>query len=103
MKLRAAGPAWDTSPLIHIDWIAPGPLISANAKSSPGLMTKYGETFQSCPRSRAQAAAAPSVDMPALPFAPVWFSGLIDRVWAFDSRDRLPRPMPRPLNDDIRI
>jgi hypothetical protein len=28
----------------------------------------------------------------------VKFSGEIERVWAFESRERLPRSRPRPLN-----
>jgi len=34
----------------------------------------------------AQEAPVPSVAMPALPFSPVKFSGLIDRDWAFETR-----------------
>src|SRR5438105_3743242 len=36
--------------------------------------------------------------MPALPFSPVKFSALIERVCAFDSSERLPKLMLRPLN-----
>ena len=41
--------------------------------------------------TRAWRAAGPSVDIPPLPSSPVKFSGLIERDWAFDRRDRLPR------------
>jgi hypothetical protein len=37
--------------------------------------------------------------MPPRPFAPVKFSGLMDRVLAFESRDRLPMFMSSPLKD----
>jgi hypothetical protein len=43
----------------------------------------------------------PSVAMPALPFSTLKFSALIDRVTAGDSRDKFPRPIPKPLNDAI--
>jgi hypothetical protein len=36
--------------------------------------------------------------MAPLPFSPVGFSALSDRVFAFDKRDRLPKFIPRPLN-----
>src|SRR3954464_7031607 len=72
--------------------------MSARVKVVPGSMRTNGDSFQPRPRSRAQAAAGPSVDIPPLPFAPVKFSGLIERDFAFDRRERLPRDMPRPLN-----
>src|SRR5581483_321779 len=78
--------------------MAPGPVISANVKVDlAGTRTK-GETFQPCPRSRAAPLAAPSVDMPALPFSPVKFSGPIERVLALERRLRLPRVKSNPLN-----
>ena len=61
-------------------------------------MRTEGETFQPWPSSRAAFLPVPSVAMPALPFSPVKFSGLIERVWASDKRERLPRVMSRPLN-----
>src|SRR5580658_9712843 len=84
--------------VIQICWIAPEPSMSASVKVSPGWMITNGETFQPCPRSRAALAAGPSVDMPPLPFSPVKFSGLIERVFARDRRERLPRLRFRPLN-----
>ena len=39
--------------------------------------------------------------MPPLPFSPVKFSGLIERVFAFDKRDKFPRFIPRPLNETL--
>src|ERR671937_452101 len=56
-----------------------------------------GETFQPRPSSRAATAPVPSVALPPCPLAPVGFSALIERVWAVDSRARLPRSRPRPL------
>src|SRR5256886_6729032 len=52
-----------------------------------------GETFQPWPSSRAAAAPVPSVALPPCPLAPVGFSALIERVWALESRVRLPRCM----------
>src|SRR6185369_8312 len=81
----------------QICWIAPGPVISAIVNVDlAGTRTK-GDTFHPCPRSRAAPFAAPSVDMPALPFSPVKFSGPIERVLAFDTRLKLPRFKSRPL------
>src|SRR5690606_4384708 len=82
-------------------WIAPGPSISASVAVSFGWILMLGETFHPCPSSRAASAPVPSVALPPSPFAPVKFSALIDRVSAFDSRDRLPRCIPSPLNVDI--
>ena len=42
--------------------------------------------------------AVPSADIPPLPFSPVKFSGLIERVFALDRFDRFPRLIPSPLN-----
>jgi hypothetical protein len=39
--------------------------------------------------------------MPPLPFSPVGFSALIERVLALDSRHRLPSVIPKPLKSDI--
>src|SRR5881392_3304651 len=60
-----------------------------------------GETFHPCPSSRAATAPVPSVAIPAFPLSPVKFSALIDRVFAFDRRERLPRLMFSPLNAAI--
>src|SRR5690348_9135527 len=79
-------------------WIAPGPAISAIVKVCPALITTEGDTFQPLPRSRAALAPVPSVACPPAPLAPVKFSGLIDRVFAFDSLGRSPTPVVMPLN-----
>src|ERR1041385_3059427 len=84
----------------QICWIAPGPVISARVKVDLAGTRTYGETFQPWPRSRAALLAGPSVDMPALPFSPVKFSGLMERVLAFESRGRLPRFRSSPLNGE---
>ena len=76
--------------------MAPCPVTSAIVKVVFALMRTDGETFQPWPRSRAALAPVPSTAMPALPFSPVKLSGLIERVFAGDRRDRLPRPSPRP-------
>ena len=78
--------------------MAPEPSMSATVNVSPGAMRTEGEIFQPWPRSRAQLAPVPSVAVPALPFSPVKFSALMERVFALDSSDRLPRFMPSPLN-----
>jgi len=36
--------------------------------------------------------------MPPRPFSPVKFSGEIDRLFALESRDKLPKLQPKPLN-----
>src|SRR5215472_5349229 len=83
----------------QICWSAPGPVMSARVKVDFAGTLTNGDTFQPCPRSLAAPLAAPSVDMPAFPFSPLKFSGLIERVFAFDVRLRLPRFMSRPLNE----
>ena len=62
-----------------------------------------GETFQPRPRSRAAPAPVPSVAIRPRPFSPVGFPALIDRVCADESRDKVPSPIPRPLNPFMRI
>jgi len=64
----------------------PGPLISPRVKVVPALIRTEGETFQPCPKSRAGPLPVPSVAMPALPFSPVKFSGLIERDSALETR-----------------
>src|SRR5512133_1212564 len=84
--------------VIQICWIAPGPSISAIVNVSPGLILTYGFTFQPCPRSRAALYAfavfglslSAGSAIPPLPFSPLKFSGLIERVLASDSLLRLP-------------
>src|SRR4030042_5787188 len=91
--------------VIQICWIAPGPSIAAIVKVSPGFIRTYGFTFQPCPRARAALAALATFGlslssrraMPALPFSPVKFSGLIDRVFASESRYKFPIFISRPL------
>jgi len=78
--------------------MAPGPSISASVKVSLASICTDGEIFHPWPSSRAACAPVPSVAMPPLPFSPVKFSGLIERVLAFDSRESVPIPRPRPLD-----
>src|SRR3954447_20304073 len=77
--------------------MAPGPVISARVKTCFAPILTEGETFQPRPRSRAAPAPVPSVDLPPSPLAPVKFSGLIDRVFALERRDRSPTPAVMPL------
>src|SRR5882724_9775880 len=60
-------------------------------------MTTDGLIFQPCPRSRPGLAPVPSVAIPPLPFSPVKFSGLIEKVFAFDSLYILLRSPAIPL------
>ena len=83
--------------VIQICWIAPEPSISARVKVDLALTETEGETFQPRPSSRAAPSPVPLVAMPALPFSPVKFSALMERDWALESRERLPRVMSRPL------
>src|SRR5215831_18238517 len=85
--------------VIQICWIAPEPSISARTRRSPAAIRIDGEIFQVRPKSRAALAPVPSVAMPPAPFSPLKFSGLIERVCADDSRERVPRLIPSPLND----
>ncbi len=77
-------------------WMAPCPETSAIVKTLFALMRTEGDTFQPRPSSRAAFWPVPSLAIPPRPFSPVRFSGLIERVRAFDSRDSEPMPMPRP-------
>src|SRR6266436_797589 len=83
--------------------IAPAPDISARTFTSPGSITTYGATFHPRPSFRAGLLAGSGIAMAPLPFSPVGFSGLIDRLSAFESIARLPMCMPSPLNDAIAI
>jgi hypothetical protein len=87
--------------VIHIYCIAPGPVISASTAVSPALMLMKGLIFNPCPSPAADFESVPSTAMPPLPFLPVIFSGLIDRITAFDSRHRFPMFIPSPLNAAI--
>src|SRR5690349_1949214 len=80
-------------------WMAPEPVISASVTVEFAGTVMQGDIFQPCPRSRAARAPVPSVAIPALPFSPVKFSALMDRVFAPDSREILCSPIPRPLKD----
>src|ERR1700692_1424965 len=86
----------------QICWSAPGPSISHIRRFSPGAIWIEGETFQprpvpSFPSPRAWIAPVPLSAIPPLPFSPVKFSALIERVLADDNRHKLPRCMPRPV------
>src|SRR5437763_11174335 len=85
--------------VIQMCWMAPGPSISASTAVLWPATLMEGETFQPWPSSRAAPAPVPSVALPPCPLAPVGFSALIERVWAVDSRARLPRCRPRPLKE----
>src|SRR5512139_2887818 len=76
----------------------PGPLIDPSVKVVPALIRTDGDTFHPLPRSRAAFLPVPSVAMPALPFSPVKFSELIDRLCGRESLGRSPRSVPSPLN-----
>src|SRR5471030_2164333 len=78
--------------------MAPGPSISAIVYVVCFFMTTLGLIFHVWPKSRAGPAPVPVVAIPPLPFSPLKFSGLIDRVWASDKRYKLPRLTPSPLN-----
>src|SRR5579863_3412898 len=97
MMLERHGPVG----VIQICAIAPGPLISASTFTSPGSITTYGETFHPRPSLRAGLFNGSGDAIAPLPFSPVGFSGLIERLFAFDRIGRLPMCMPRPLNDAI--
>ena len=84
--------------VIHNCWIAPGPAMLANSTTLLPGRWMQGETFQPGPNSRAATAPVPSVAMPPCPLPPVGFSELIERVSALESRARLPRCSPKPLN-----
>src|ERR1700687_3941710 len=87
--------------LIQICAIAPAPAMSASTFTSPGSITMYGETFHPRPSLRAGLLTGAGGAIAPWPFSPVGFSGLIERLSAFDRIGRLPRCMPRPLNDAI--
>jgi hypothetical protein len=78
--------------------MTPGPSICPNVKEPLAGTSTDGETFHPLPRTLAGPAPVPSVAVPAFPFSPVKFSALMERVFAFESRDKLPNPIPRPLN-----
>src|SRR6266436_3539907 len=83
--------------------IAPAPDISARTFTSPGSITTYGATFHPRPSFRAGLFAGSGSAIAPLPFSPVGFSGLIERLSAFDRIARLPMYMPSPLKDAIAI
>ena len=83
MKLRVLSSG---DGVIQICWMAPGPVISASVKVACAATFANGETFHPCPSSRAGPRAGPFVDIAAMPFSPVKFSGLMDRDCAFDTR-----------------
>src|SRR6185437_15693562 len=72
--------------VIQMCCIEPGPSISAIVKTVCALMTTLGLIFHPFPRSRAACEPVPAVACAPPPFAPLKFSGLIERVRAFDSR-----------------
>src|SRR5271170_1275200 len=97
MMLERHGPVG----VIQICAIAPAPLISAITFASPGSITTYGETFHPRPSFRAGLFDLSGCAIAPLPFSPVGFSGLIDRLSAVERIERLPMCMPSPLNDTL--
>src|SRR5689334_22139812 len=77
--------------------MAPGPAISPSVKVCLAAILTDGEIFQPWPSSRAALAPVPWVALPPSPLAPVKFSGLIERVFALERRDRSPTPVVMPL------
>src|ERR1700761_873723 len=75
--------------------------MSPSTSVSPGATRFDGEISPPRPSPRAWIAPVPSSAMPPLPFSPVGFSGLIERDFAEDSRDRLPRCNPRPEKPSV--
>src|SRR6056297_315949 len=75
--------------------------MSASVNVSPGSTRTLGLSFHPSPRSRAACAPVPSVARAPAFFSPEKFSGLMLRLRASESRLRLPRCIPSPLNDDI--
>ena len=78
--------------------IAPGPSISARVTVLLPCRVMQGEIFQPRPSSRAEDSPAPVRALPPPPLAPSGFSALIERETALESRARLPRLIPKPLN-----
>ena len=75
--------------------------MSAIVNVSCAAIRTLGEIFQPCPSSRAQFSPVPWTAIPAFPFSPVKFSAQIERVFAFEILDRLPKFIPKPLNDIV--
>jgi hypothetical protein len=78
--------------------MVPEPSMSASTNVACGLIVIDGEIFHPGPRSRQGTAPVPSVAIPPRPFAPVKFSGLIERVSACARRHRFPSPTPIPFH-----
>src|SRR5580658_590373 len=72
----------------------PGPVISARVNVVLLLMSMEGETFQPCPNSREAPLPVPLVAMPARPFSPVKFSGLMERDSTLSRRKIFSRLTP---------
>ena len=84
--------------VIQICWIAPGPVDVGQRERLARLDADGGRDLPALAEvARAALRRCPRWPCRALPFSPVKFSGLIERVFAFDSRERLPMFMPRPL------
>src|SRR3954464_11625985 len=81
----------------QICWMGPGPSISARVTLLLPAILMQGDTFQPLPNSRAASAPSPSIAMAPLPFSPVIFSALIERLSALETRERFPRFRPKPL------
>src|ERR1700748_1744810 len=65
--------------------MAPGPVISAMVNVVFDFMTTLGLTFQPWPSSLAASLPVTVIAIPPLPFSPVKFSGLMERLFASDT------------------
>lgn len=73
---------------------AAGAVMSAIGKVCPAPITTYGLTFQPLPKSRAAFFAEPSSSSQRAPpaFAPSGFSGEMERVLAWETRNQVSHP-----------
>src|SRR5271155_3287365 len=89
--------------VIQICAIAPAPPISASTFTSPGSITTYGATFHPRPSFRAGLLAGSGIAIAPLPFSPVGFSGLIERLSAAERIARLPHVHAEPVERCHRV
>src|SRR6202000_2737679 len=83
--------------VIHICCMAPGPVISAMINVVFDFITTLGLTFQPWPSSLAASLPVPVMAMPPLPFSPVKFSGLMERLLASDTWYKLLKLLFKPV------
>ena len=67
----------------------------ASSRVSFGSIRSLGEAFQPHPRSRA-GESSPGIAIAPFPFAPVLFSELIERLTAWDRKDKSFIPFVKP-------